>query len=139
MVGDRWSQYTLDRDRGSSRPKKKWNWYDVDWAPFRKVWFKSASSKMISLSYSRLVMSHDPTFLCLFSRKEIVPSPLCPSGDVEDTHHYCFVCPLLPPPSPTYAEIFKSKSTSKLKPISSLLCEKVMTYSNRILPSYETL
>jgi len=65
---DRWSQYTHDRDRGSSRPEKDWNWYEVDWAPFRKVWFKSASSKMISLSYSRLVMSHDPTFSCLFSR-----------------------------------------------------------------------
>jgi len=77
-----------------------------------------------------------PTFSCLFSRKEIIPSPLCPCG--EDVHHYCFACPLLPPPSPTYAEIFKSKTPSKLKPIASLLCEKVMTYSNKFLPSYET-
>jgi len=90
---------------------------------------------MISLSYSRLVMSHDPTFSCLFSRKEIIPSPLCPCGAV----HYCFACPLLPPPSPTYAEIFKSKPPSKVKPIASLLCEKIMTYPNKFLPSYETL
>jgi len=93
---------------------------------------------MISLSYSRLVMSHDPTFSCLFSRKEIVPSPLCPCGAVEDTHHYCFACHLLPPPSPTYSEICKYKTPSKLKTIASLLCEKVMTYSNKFLPSYET-
>ena len=30
------------------------------------------------------------------------------------------------------------KTPSKLKPIASLLCEKVMTYSDRFLPSYET-
>jgi len=65
-------------------------------------------------------------------------SPLCPCGAVEDTHHYCFACSLLSPPSPTYADIFKSKTPSKLKPIASLLCEKVMTYSNKFLPSYET-
>jgi len=64
-------------------------------------------------------------------------SSLCPCA-VEDFHHYCFACSLLPPPSPTYAEIFKSKTPSKLKPIASLLCEKVMTYSNKFLPSYET-
>jgi len=45
---------------------------------------------------------------------------------------------LFSPPSPTYAEISKSKTPSMLKPIASLLCEKVMTYSNRFLPSYET-
>jgi len=77
--------------------------------------------------------------ICLAERK-IVPTPLCPCGGVEDVHHYmyCFACPLLPPPSPTYADIFKSKTPSKLKPIASLLCEKVMTYSNKFLPSYES-
>jgi len=135
---DRWSHYTHDRDRGSSRSEKKWNWYEVDWATFRKVWFKSASSKMIYLSYSRLVMSHwsPPSHACLAGRK-LFP-PLCPCGAVEDVHHYCFACPLLPPPSPTYADIFKSKTPSKVKPIASLLCEKVMTYSNKFLPSYES-
>ena len=91
------------------------------------------------LSYSRLVMFHDPPFSCLFSRKEILPNPLCPCGAVEDFNHYCFACPLLSSPSPTYAEIFKSKTPSKLKPIASLLCEKVMTYSDKFLPSYKTV
>jgi len=90
---------------------------------------------MISLSYSRLVMSHNPTFSCLFNRKEIAPSPLCPCGAVEDFSHYCFACPLLPLPSPTYAEIFKSKAPSKLKPIASLICGEVQIGS---LPSYES-
>ena len=121
----------------SSRPEKKWTWYDVDWSPFRKIWFKSSLTKMISLSYSKLVMSHDPTFKCLFDRS-IISSPLCPCGVDEDTHHYCFVCPLLPPPDPTYTEVFISKTPSNLRPIASLLCDQVLTFSDRYLPSYES-
>jgi len=134
---DRWSHCTHDRDRRSSRPERR-NGIGMRWIdPSGKSGSNLNQFKMISLSYSKLVMSHDPTFSCSFSRG-IIPSPLCPCGVVEDTHHFCFACPLLPLPSPTYAKIFKSKNPSKLKPIVSLLYEKVMTYSNRILPSYET-
>jgi len=38
----------LMEDERSLQPEKKWSWYDVDWTAFRKVWFKSAATKMIS-------------------------------------------------------------------------------------------
>jgi len=125
------------RDQSSSNLEKKWNWCDVDWATFKIVWLTSSSSKMISLIHSSLVMSHAPTFPCLFSKKKIVPSPLCPCCTVVDTRHFCIVCPLLPP-SPSYSETFESKTPFKLTSIAILLFEKVMILSNGFLPSYET-
>ena len=116
------------RDQSSSSLEKKWNWCDVDWVPFKIVWLISSSSKMISLIHSSLVMSHVPTFSCLFSWNEFVPIPLCPCCTVVDTHHFCIVCHLLPP-SPSYSHIFKSKNPSKLTAIAILLFAQVLNYS----------
>ena len=119
----------MDRDDNSTRPEKEWKWADGMWDVFGKVWFPCSSTKMISLVYAKLVMSHEPSFYILNSRKQ-VPHPLCPCGKIEDLYHICFECPLLPPPDPSYLSTFISNTPAKLAPIAKELGEKVLKLSH---------